>query len=478
MTLRVGSMSFDGDGVARHGGHTLLVPGTVTGDVVEARLSAAPESRVQVTEVRVTVPSPHRVVERCAHASECGGCTWQHVAYAEQLDIKRRHVEALLRRDLGEPTPRVARVIGADPAWFDGTGMPWGFRHKASFAVGQGDSGRRLSLGHYSRGTRQVVGVRECPVHAETGNRLAFAARDALTRYGVEACDERLRGGPLRHLVVRVSRATGRAALVLVVTDPHHRRLRSALRDLESIADPPETLCLNVNPQPGPYLFGRETIVVSGEPRIAERVGDETFLISPTAFFQTNIGAAEVLSRLVLDAVPATARRVLDLYAGCGLFSQPLARRGLDVVAVEEHAQAIADGVASRDAAGLSSSRYRFVRARVERFLHRDRAAMQALRQDVDAVILDPPREGCPPGVLETVMDEVRAAVIVYVSCAPASLARDLGRARTSARQAYGIGPVQPVDMFPHTPHVETVVVMHRLDRAASAGGPRRRTPR
>jgi 23S rRNA (uracil1939-C5)-methyltransferase len=206
-------------------------------------------------------------------------------------------------------------------------------------------------------------------------------------------------------------------------------------------------------------------------------VGDETFLLSPTAFFQTNVGAADALTRLVLAHVPARAHRVLDLYSGCGLFAQPLARRGLEVVAVDENAQAIADGVASREAAGLSADRYRFVRARVERFLHRDRAAMQALREDVDVVVVDPPREGCPAGVLEAVMDQVHPSVLVYVSCAPESLARDIGRARRAAAVPYVIEHVQPIDMFPHTPHVETVVVMRRATRSAP-GPARRRVPR
>jgi 23S rRNA (uracil1939-C5)-methyltransferase len=179
-------------------------------------------------------------------------------------------------------------------------------------------------------------------------------------------------------------------------------------------------------------------------------MSDTAFLISPTAFFQTNVKAAEILVRLVVDAVPSTAS-VLDLYAGSGLFALPLARRGHKVIAVESNPVAVADGEASLRLNRVPADRCRFIAKPVGAVTRRAIAAA--------AVVLDPPREGCEAAVLDDVFARIRPATAVYVSCNPDTLARDLKRA---VRHGYQIESLQPVDMFPHTPHIETVVVTKR----------------
>jgi 23S rRNA (uracil1939-C5)-methyltransferase len=175
-----------------------------------------------------------------------------------------------------------------------------------------------------------------------------------------------------------------------------------------------------------------------------------SFVISPTSFFQTNIRAAEILATLVLDAIPAGAS-VLDLYAGAGLFALPLAQRGRIVTAVEENRQAVEDGEASLRLNRISSEHCRFVARRVE-------AALRTIRS-ADVVVLDPPREGCAREVIEDVFGRLRPGFAVYVSCNPEALARDVAAV---ARHGYTIQSIQPVDMFPHTAHVEAVVVLTR----------------
>jgi 23S rRNA (uracil1939-C5)-methyltransferase len=181
------------------------------------------------------------------------------------------------------------------------------------------------------------------------------------------------------------------------------------------------------------------------------------FLISPDAFFQTNVHAAEILVRLVADAVPSGAR-VLDLYAGSGLFALPLARRGHEVVAVEENRSAVGDGEASRRLNRIPDERCRFVARRAEEAV---RAAVRSLARGkrFDAVILDPPREGCSPAVLDVLFGTIAPARAIYVSCNPEALAYDLA---TIVRLGYRIQSLQPVDMFPHTAHIETVAVLAR----------------
>ena len=217
--------------------------------------------------------------------------------------------------------------------------------------------------------------------------------------------------------------------------------------------------------------FGAETRRLAGPARIREDLAGVSFLISPTAFFQTNVRAAEQLVGLVLAAIPEGST-VLDLYAGAGLFALPLAKRGHAVVAIEGNRIASADGIASRELSRIPEERCRFITAAVERALGveaRPRAGKgraRAMRvSSADAVVLDPPREGCSRAVLNAVFGRLTPRIAVYVSCNPETLARDLA---IIARHGYAIRSIQPVDMFPHTPHIEAVVVVERTEDTPS----------
>jgi 23S rRNA (uracil1939-C5)-methyltransferase len=258
----------------------------------------------------------------------------------------------------------------------------------------------------------------------------------------------------------------------LIVTSDRDRRVRTATRRLLE-QSPPTSMHLNVHARDDAFIFGPATRQLHGSARMREEAAGASFLISPAAFFQTNLRAAEILVRLVLDAVaPAPSDveglapsdveglapsnvegsgRVLDLYAGSGLFAIPLAIAGHAVAAVEENRLAVADGEAALKLNRAAQGRCRFIARRVE-------TALPSLR-DADVVVLDPPREGCSRSVLREVFGRLRPALVVYVSCNPEALARDL---QFIDGQGYRARSVQPVDMFPHTAHIETVVVLKR----------------
>ena len=381
----------------------------------------------------------------CPHFEDgCGGCTWQHIAYPEQLRLKTARVDELVRA----VAPRAPRVLPALPSTPRDT--PWGYRHKVHFVFGT-ERGR-LVMGHYIRGSRRVLPVRECPVHDPRGNQLAFAFGDALARLTGDS-----RRGPsrsaltVRSIAIRVGANTTEMAATLVVTTDGDRTVRTATRRaVASAIEPPTSLHVNIHPKDDGFIFGQETRHISGPARMRESVGGVSFVVSPTAFFQTNVHAAEILVGLVLDAIPEGAR-VLDLYAGAGLFSLPLARRGHTVTAVEENRTAVGDGEASQRLNRIPPERCRFIARPVE-------AALRSLRA-ADAVVLDPPRDGCTPEVIEELFGRLRPARAVYVSCNPEALARDLA---AILPHGYAIVSLQPVDMFPHTAHIETVVVLQR----------------
>lgn len=386
----------------------------------------------------------------CAHFGVCGGCTWQHLSYREQL----RRKTALVTRLVGAAVPGAPAAQPTVP----GTSMehPWGYRKKVHFVFGN-DRGR-LVMGHYAAGSRRVIPVSECPVHDEQGNDLAFSLRDAFARANVAAAPQ----GTLKGVAIRVGHGTREVMATLVVSQPSDTRLRSATtRFIEAPADadaPAPAFHLNIHPRGDASIFGRQTRRIRGPERMREEVAGVSFLLSPTAFFQTNVAAADTLVGLVRDAVPAAGaafarasapRRVLDLYAGVGLFALPLARDGHAVTAVDENRAAVADGEASRALNRIPPGRCRFVARRVE----------DGIAGAFDVVVLDPPRDGCSPAVIEAVFGAMNPPAAIYVSCNPEALARDLA---AIVPHGYRIESLQPVDMFPHTEHVETVVRLAR----------------
>lgn len=405
----------------------------------------------------------------CRHFGPCGGCDWQHLLYAEQLTRKRQRLQDLLSDSAGATVahggppatapPTVLPVIGMR---VDETGWPWRFRHKASFVFGDSRDSRAATIGHYAARSNDVVAIVECPVHADRANQVAFALHDHLSQARVSAAGPLLRG-ILRHLIVRTTRDGREVGAMLVVTR-NDKALRKPVKAFLATEYAPDGFYLNINDRPGPMMIGRETVRLSGRSHVKETVNGFSYLLSPTAFFQTNVDAADVIVRLVIEAIPESEpQRILDLYSGSGLFTVPLAARGHAVTAVEENRQAIEDADANLRLNRIRGTNVRLYAQRVEDALHRFQ------RDRFDTVILDPPRQGCPPDVIARVFERMRPMRVVYVSCNPDALAADL---RSILAAGYGADRVQPVDMFPHTTHVETVATFSRQSaprRPASA---------
>ena len=442
--VEIESLNLNGDGVALLGRRPLTVPFTIPGEHVRVRLGATRAGITSASLVEILRASPDRVHPRCRHFGPeaeggriCGGCSWQHIAYQAQLALKTHTVTRLVREQVpGAPAARL--MLAAIPP-----NSPWHYRNKVHFVVERPPAGP-LVMGHYARFSRRVVAVQECPVHDERGNSVAFALRDAC-----RAADAR----DVKGIAVRAGVSRSETMATLVVTGERDKRVRVASRQVLAGPAAPTSLHVNIHPRDDAFIFGKETRHITGPERLREDVGGASFLISPTSFFQTNIRAAELLVQQVIAAVPQGAV-VLDLYAGAGLFALPLAQRGHTVVAVEENRAAVADGEASRRLSRIPDARCRFIAQPVEAALGQGR---RSLSLDFDVVILDPPREGCRPSSIDRLLTQYEPSRIVYVSCDPESLARDL---RQITRFRYAIDSMQPVDMFPHTPHIETVVVL------------------
>ena len=452
--VEIAELNAAGDGVASAGRLRIAVPFTIPGERVRVRLDPGRNGRVFPALLEILRASPHRVRARCIHfgpdaepgLGACGGCAWQHIFYPEQLRLKAALVNRLVGAAVPDAPP-ARETLAATPL-----DRPWGYRNKVHFVFGNLRFGGRrrettLVMGHYARGSRRVIPVRECPVHDERGNAFAFRARDAFTSAALNAAGAD--GGVLRSLAVRVGCHTTELMATVVVSSDSDRRLRTATRRLLE-EDPPTSVHLNLHERDDAFIFGERTRRLRGSERMREQVAGASFLMSPPAFFQTNVRAAEILVGLVIAAIPE-ASQIIDLYAGSGLFAIPLALAGHEVVAVEENRMAVADGEAALRLNAGARDRCRFIARRVE-------SAVSSIRR-ADVVVLDPPRDGCAPSVLQEVFGRLRPAHAVYVSCNPEALAADL---TTICASGYRIRSVQPVDMFPHTAHVEVVVVFNR----------------
>lgn len=445
----------------------------------------------------------------CSHFGECGGCSQQDVPYPEQLARKRAYVQDLLRRALGSRAPLVLPVAGMATS---ADGSPWGFRHKVSFVFGPGACSRGrggardrkavsrpvpavaetlphtqvlkpfekavsrpvragaetrphtqvlkpfLEMGHFARNSNRIVPIAECPVHSPRGNRIAFAVRDALARAGITGAGPDL-AGIARHLIIRTT-ADERQAVAMLVVTRNDKRLRAPVRAVMAGTDAPDGFLINVHDRPGPFMVGRDTLVVSGRGQVRETgVHPLAYLISPMAFFQTNVQAAGLLLAEVLASAPAgRALRVLDVYSGSGLFGLPLAQRGHAVTMIEDNAQAMKDAAENLRTNRIPATQVRMMCERAEVALSENRSRGPVIR-NIDLAVVDPPRDGCPPSVIDALFHTIRPDRVVYVSCNPEALAHELPGILDAGYQPER---VLPVDMFPHTEHVEVVVTLRR----------------
>lgn len=459
LTLRIERLSLGGEGVARHEGLAVFVPYTAPGDTVEARIVDRRDRFARAELIRVIQPGPGRVAPPCPYhfgfrmenairdpKSACGGCSWQHLAYERQLAIKRELVAETLQRIGGLKGIVVQPVLGMNE--------PWRYRNKVQQPVGW--DGRRLITGFFAARTHELLDIEDCLIQPELSVRILRRARDLLEKYGLRGYDEERHAGWIRHLLVRVAagpraasanQATARALLVFVSRSPdfpHEREIVATLsREFPSLAG----IHQNVQPARSNVILGRQWRRLAGENAIEERLGRFSFRLSAGSFFQVNTEQTEVLYDTA-RRFAGRGKRLLDLYTGVGTIAMWLADQFEEVGGVEENPAAIRDAEANAERNGIANAR--FVAAPVERFLQ----GLPAGSGGGLTVVLDPPRAGCGPAVVSALL-RLRPARIVYVSCDPATLARDLKGLVTGG---YRIGEVQPVDLFPQTPHIETVV--------------------
>jgi 23S rRNA (uracil1939-C5)-methyltransferase len=465
LRLTVERFAAEGKTVARLEGLVVFVHGGVPGDDVRVRVSKVKKSFLEAEVTQILSPSPLRIEPRCRYFGLCGGCRWQHVQYAAQLDFKRQHVLDALERIGGFHDVEVQPVAAADSPYFYRNKMEFSFgerwltREELSAREGAGGDERdRFALGlHIPLRFDRVLDLHECHLQSETSQKIVNTVRSFCLDRKLPVYSTVSHTGFLRNLVIRESRRTGER-MVNLVTNDERPALMEELRDLLLREVPDLTsFCNNITQRKSLVAVGDTETVYHGAPFITERLGGKQFRISANSFFQTNTEQAERLYETVRRAAHLQARDVVfDLYSGTGSIALFIADDVAEVLGIESVESAVRD--AERNAALNGVRNCKFLQGDLKDMLSRDTAwlAEQALPS---VVILDPPRSGAHEKVIDQVL-QLKPERIVYVSCNPATQARDL--ALLCAHGEYRVQVVQPVDMFPQTSHVESVVSLAR----------------
>jgi 23S rRNA (uracil1939-C5)-methyltransferase len=437
------------------------------GDTVRARVFKIKKRYLQARLENVVNPSGLRVEPPCAHFGLCGGCKNQHLRYDEQLRLKTRTVRDALERLGGFERPAVADCRPAAAVY--------GYRNKLDFSFSDRrylspeemavDPARRekpedFALGFHAPGVySKAIDIDACLLGSPDMNAALNAVRAFCLERNLSVYSTRTHEGFLRNLVVRTGGRTGER-MVFLITSEHRPALMEALRDrLERALDGRLTTFVNgVTDRKNGVAFSDRDFIVSGPGWIRDRIGDCEFRISPNSFFQTNTAQAEVLCEDVLRAAALTGGEIVyDLYCGAGALTLTAARHGRRILGVEVIESAVRDARDNAARNGINNAE--FLRLDMKD-LSNAAAELEAFGRP-EVVLTDPPRAGMHPKAV-ALLRELRPARIVYVSCHPASLARD--GAMLCEEGLYRLGPVQPIDLFPQTPHVESVAVLTRGD--------------
>lgn len=460
VTVDIIGLTHDGEGVGRADGFTLFIQGALPGERVRAKVMKVKKQYGYARLEEMLDASPARVEPLCAIHKECGGCQLQHFDYPAQLEWKRQHVvDNLVRigklKVAGEGTRLDGEAASASAGITVhptiGMDEPWRYRNKAAVPVGASSTDGGLLAGFYARGSHRIIDMDDCLIQHEQNDEVIRVVKRIGRELGVTPYDEETGRGVLRHVMARTGVVTGEIMVVLITNskklpqaDQWVERIRQELPGVKSIVQ-------NVNAKNTNVIFGDETRVLWGSDVIYDDLDGIRFAISARSFYQVNPTQTVELYRKAVEYAGLTgSETVIDAYCGIGTISLFLARQAGRVYGVEIVPEAIEDAARNAELNGIANASFEAGPAEVVIPRWREEGIT------ADVIVVDPPRKGCDPALLETIL-AMQPERVVYVSCNPSTLARDL---RVLEDGGYRTVEVTPVDMFPHTVHVECCVLL------------------
>lgn len=463
-------ISYEGQGIGKIEGLAVFVPETVVGDKIKVRLIKVKKNYALGVVEELLTPSTDREEHFCDHATECGGCPLSGMTYESQLTLKQNQVAERIKRLGGVENPLIRPILGMDE--------PTGYRNKATLPVSTGGNRKikggiieslgKPAVGFYKVRSHEVVNCDDCQLQTAPSLAAAETLRRFMEEDNITAWDENWQQGLMRHLIVKTAFATKEVMVILVINGKGIPGIEKLIQMLDDAIDETgfsmESLYMNINKNKTSAIYGHDTLLLAGNKVIHDKIGDLAFDISPLSFYQINPVMTVKLYDKVLDYAALTGtENILDLYCGVGAIGLYCAGNAGQVLGIESIRESVMD--ANRNAVINGIVNARFILGKAEEVLPKllDDESEEKLDEDnvniarsADVVILDPPRSGCPQSLLEAVA-LVSPKRIVYVSCDPATLARDI---KVLGGLGYQFFEATPVDMFPWTLHIETVALL------------------
>ncbi|HRS22081.1 MAG TPA: 23S rRNA (uracil(1939)-C(5))-methyltransferase RlmD [Clostridia bacterium] len=436
-------LSSEGLGVARIEGFTVFVEGALPKEQAEIKIVKVLKNYAFGKLLRTLKTAACRIEPSCGVVKRCGGCQLQHMSYEAQLQYKTQQVKDALERIGGLNGVAVHDTIGMED--------PWRYRNKAQFPVGMdGD----VMIGFYANRSHEIIDTPQCSIQDAVNDNVIQTVREFIKKYDISVYDENTGKGIIRHIVTRKGFKTGEVMVCIVINGDSLPCGKALVEMLRARTDGLKSVVVNINKKKTNVILGERNIVIFGEEAIYDYIGEFKFRISPLSFFQVNPVQTEVLYGKALEYADLKGdETVFDAYCGIGTISLFLSRKAKKVYGIEIVPQAINNAKENARLNGVKNVEFLVGESEI--------VIPELYRKGIkaDVIVVDPPRKGCDEKLLE-VITEMSPEKVVYVSCNPATLARDL---KYLSERGYEVREVQPVDMFPQTSHVECVVLITKL---------------
>ena len=442
ITIEITGMTSEGSGVGKYEGMVVLVPQTAIGDTIEALIIKVAKNYAVGKISKLLSPSPDRCEVDCPVFSLCGGCEFRHVSYEAELRYKEQRVRDAIERIGGLDPSLVRPIIGAE--------KPLRYRNKAQIPLGKNREGKPV-MGFFANHSHRIVPMEDCLLQPEVFSRIQNVFYDWVLKSGNSVYDEESGKGCLRHLYLRFGEDTGEIMVCVVAANEPKKlpELTEALLKIDGVV----SILLNLNPKKTNVVLGDRTGILFGKGEISDRLLGLTLSVKPLSFYQVNHRQTEVLYQKAIEyADPKPDEILLDLYCGTGTIGLTMARKAKELYGAEIIESAVKDAAANAERNEIGNAHFLCMDA--------EKAAKYFLDRGIrpNVITIDPPRKGCSAALIETVA-KMEPQRIVYVSCDPATLARDL---KLFAQAGYPLSALTPVDLFPRTANVETVALLCR----------------
>ena len=439
--MNIDDLGTEGQGIGKINGFTVFVENALPNEIIKVLIVKVKKSFAYGKNIEIIKPSKYRVEPFCINAKRCGGCQLQHLSYEGQLEFKRKKVIDCIERIGGFKDIYVNETIGME--------NPIRYRNKAQFPVGMGKNG--IETGFYAKRSHNIINTEKCLLQNEINDEIVKLFKEFMTENNIKPYDEKSHKGVVRHLLTRIGFKTGEIMICVVGNSkkmPCADKLVEKFKNIEGIT----SIVFNENREKTNVILGNKVTTLYGKDYITDYIGDIKFEISPLSFFQVNPIQTQKLYQKALDLADINENdSVIDIYCGIGTISLFFAKKAKSVLGVEIIPEAIEDAKRNAKINGFTNTRFEVGKAEeVIPALYKNECI------NADVVVVDPPRKGCDIAVLETISN-IKPKKLVYISCDPATMARDL---KYLNENGFKIEEVYPVDQFCHTTHCEVITLL------------------